>query len=87
MVSLKLFDDWKKVFVTSWSNRINAVNAIVLALIAAWPTAAVDIWNVLPDFLKAYVPQNIAIIIPLTLTGLSMWARVVIQEKMANGGK
>jgi len=83
----KLFDDWKQVFVTSWSNRITAVNALLLALLAAWPTAPVDVWTVLPDFLKAYLPQHVALGVPLLLTGLSMWARVVIQEKMENGGK
>lgn len=87
LLNLKLFEDWKKTFVTSWSNRINAVNALVLTLLAAWPTAPVDLWNVLPAFMQAFLPKHIALIVPLALTGLSMWARVVIQEKMANGGK
>jgi len=87
LLNIKLFDDWKATFVKSWSNRINALNGIVLTLLAAWPTAAVDLWNVLPAFLQSFLPQHFALFIPLALTGLSMWARVVIQEKMANGGK
>ncbi|AOR76554.1 hypothetical protein [Novosphingobium resinovorum] len=83
----KLFDDWKKVLVTSWSNRITALNAVLLAILTAWPDALVDIWTWLPAALQAQVPQHIALALPLVLSGLSMWARVVVQEKLENGGK
>lgn len=77
----KLVDDWKEVLKRAWSVRFAALAAVSQTVLLAWPTFMLDIWNVMPDALRAHVPQNVAAVIPLILTAGAIAARVAVQKE------
>lgn len=85
---MKIFnirDDWKAVLTKAWSVRLSAISAALTGIIVAWPTAAVDIWNVMPDAAKAVLPPRVVLVVPAALTLFSIWARVTVQKSHDDG--
>lgn len=76
-------EDWKTVLWRSWTVRLSALSGAVQALYVAWPTLMLDIWNALPDPLKAVLPYRVAMFIPLVLTLAAIAARPIVQRKIS----
>lgn len=78
-VRVKLIDDWKKVL-TFWSARLGLAGITLQTILLSIPSFSLDVWNVLPDGLKEWVPEHFVNWVPLTLFGAGQVARVVRQK-------
>ncbi|MFM0163841.1 hypothetical protein PQR39_25940 [Paraburkholderia sediminicola] len=67
-MTLRLVDDWKKVWTYS-SSRLAALGA---AAAAAGP--ALDAWNVVPDTLKSMLPSTLSTAMPLIIIFCAIFA-------------
>lgn len=80
---MRLIDDWKAALWRSWTVRLSALSGAIQALYVAWPTLMLDIWNALPDPMKAVLPYRVAMFIPLLLTLAAIAARPIVQRKIS----
>lgn len=81
MVNLNLIPNWKH-FWRFWSLRLGALGTVLTSLLIAFPDVALQAWNILPDDLKGFIPERFAPMLGVVIFVLSMFARVVKQNKL-----
>lgn len=70
-----------------WSIRLNLIGGLLLTAFMTWPEFALTLWNMMPDEVKALVPDRFILAIPLALFALSVIARLIRQEKLIGNGE
>ncbi len=63
-----------------WSVRMSALGAILTAFAAAAPDTLLQIWNGLPDDIRAVVPESVAHLIPTLLFVSTIVVRLIPQK-------
>lgn len=63
-----------------WSVRMSAIGAILTGLAAAAPDTLLQVWNALPDDVRALVPTSVANIIPTLLFVATIAVRLMDQK-------
>lgn len=76
-----LINDWH-LFFKFWSVRLDMIGAAFLAIILAFPDAALYVWVQFPPDLKALIPVEWTPYISLGLLLASMVARAIKQPKL-----
>jgi lysozyme family protein len=66
-----------------WSVRMSALGALLTAIAAAAPDMLLQIWNGLPDELRALVPAALARVIPTILFLATLVVRLIPQKPAA----
>lgn len=78
---MKLIDNWKQAL-NFWSIRLSAIGTALSALFIAAPDSALFAWNSLPQDLKDAIPENYLPWLSVGILVLSMFARIIKQEKL-----
>jgi hypothetical protein len=53
----RLTDDWRRAW--KWgSMRIAALGAAIYGAFIAWPGLALEVWNMIPQSVREYLPDN-----------------------------
>jgi len=63
-----------------WSVRMSALGALLTALAAAAPDTLLQIWNGLPDDIRAVVPESVADLVPTLLFVATIVVRLIPQK-------
>lgn len=69
-----------------WSLRLGALGTAVSGILIASPDAALYVWNLMPSDLKATIPPDYTPFIGVFIFVMSMFARLVKQEKLNKHG-
>lgn len=80
-IRLKLIDharDWWRL----WSIRIGALGTVLASTFVAFPDIALNVWNMLPADIKQHFPPEYVSFFGIGLFALSMFARVIRQDKL-----
>jgi hypothetical protein len=78
---LELVAHWRT-FYKLWSVRFNAMGVALLSGMLAFPQIVADAWTALPPEMKALLPQQYVMWVPVALMMISMYARIVRQPKL-----
>ncbi|UYY60094.1 hypothetical protein [Sphingomonas sp. S2-65] len=79
---MKLIDGWRQAW-RLWSVRVSALGAILMGWATLAPDALMQVWNVLPDDVRAIVPAPIGDVVPFMLFLAALAARFIPQPKAA----
>lgn len=86
MIRIRLIENWQ-VWWRLWSIRLGAIGAALMAYLTASPDAAITAWAMLPSEFKDVLPPDYLKYIGLSMFVLSLFARVVKQEKLPEVNK
>lgn len=79
-----LIDDAKR-FHHFWSVRFNAAGLAILSWVSLDPISTLNIWNMMPGDVRAFLPRQFVLLIGTILIGLALLSRVVKQKSPGNG--
>lgn len=79
---MKLIDGWRQAW-RLWSVRVSALGTLLMGLVALAPDALTQAWNMLPDDLKALLPEPVGKAVPFVLFAAALIARLVPQPRAA----
>jgi hypothetical protein len=65
-----------------WSVRLNAIGLAIQSVFMAWVSLPLDLWNMMPGELKAFLPPRAMFILPALFFAAAMAARFVRQPKL-----
>lgn len=80
-IRLRLISYWQIIW-KKWSVRLNALGIAVLGYLTLAPDAITQVWLMLPDDVKSYVPVKFSLYIPLIMFVLGLLANYIKQEKL-----
>lgn len=80
-MKIELIEGWRKWY-KLWSVRLVAIGTVLAGWFLAAPDAAIQIWLMLPDDMKAHLPPDVVKYIPIVILGAGTLARVVKQNKL-----
>ena len=80
-IRLRLISYWQIVW-KKWSVRLNAIGIALLGYLALAPDAITQVWLMLPEDVKAFVPVKFSLYIPLVMFILGLLANYIKQEKL-----
>ena len=80
-MKLELIEGWRKWY-KLWSVRLMALGTILTGWFLAAPDAAIQLWLMLPDDLKALLPPDVVKYIPIFILIAGTFARVIKQNKL-----
>lgn len=81
MKRLELVDNWKK-WHKFWSVRLGLIGTAITAFFLAAPDAAIQVWAVMPDDIKATLPPEFVKYFGVFLMAAGSFARIVKQNKL-----
>lgn len=79
---IKLIHDWRKLAWKFWSIKLGAVGTTLTSLLILWPDSALYLWGAMPEEVKAMLPPQYVPMIGVVIFALSMFARLVKQQKL-----
>ena len=82
-LGLKPIEDWKKAL-NFWSVRLGLTGITIEVVLLTLPDMSLNLWGVLPDALKTWVPDNFIHWVPLALFVAGQFARIVRQKNVNN---
>ena len=82
MIKISPIPQWRS-FWRMWSLRFTTLGTILLSWISASPEIITSSWNLLPNEMKQYIPEQYLMYITITLFILGMVSRIVKQEKLS----
>ncbi|MES1995566.1 MAG: hypothetical protein V4522_15900 [Pseudomonadota bacterium] len=80
----RLIDDWHRAY-TFTSIRLAAIGALIEAFVQAFPGTATEIWNAMPQDLRALLPSWVTGSFPILLLVAIAVARIT--RKVPTDGK
>ncbi len=78
---VRLIDGWRKAG-KFWSIRLGVVGSALTSVFILWPESALYFWGAMPDEVKAWIPEQFIPMIGVSIFVMSMFARVVKQQKL-----
>lgn len=75
---MKLVPEWRAAW-RWWSVRLNLIGNMLLAALLAFPAVAHDVWANLPPDLKAMLPPQVVLWVPVLIFIAATFARLVQQ--------
>ena len=79
----RLIAEWTRAW-AFWSVRLHLIAITLASVFAIDPTVVLDVWNGLPDDIKALLPPHFARWIPIVLGAAGVIARVFKQKEAPN---
>ncbi len=80
---MKLIENWRHAW-RLWSVRLSALGALLTTFAAAAPDTLLQIWNGLPDDVRAVFPETFVRVIPTLLFVATIVARLIPQKAAAD---
>lgn len=80
-IRVRLTNQWQIIW-KKWSVRFNALGVAVLGYLTLAPDAITQVWTMLPDDVKAFVPVKFGLYIPLAMFVLGLISSYIKQEKL-----
>jgi len=80
---MKLIENWRHAW-RLWSVRLSALGALLTTFAAAAPDTLLQIWNGLPDDVRAIFPETAVRVIPTLLFVATIVARLIPQKAAAD---
>lgn len=79
---VQLVDDWKNVwrFTSTWAI---VAGSFLEAAVQVAPDEMLHLWSIMPDDMKALIPQPVARCIPIALVLLALPLRIIRQARLA----
>lgn len=77
----QLVEHWRLVWRT-WSFRLGVIGTVLTSLLLASPDLALQVWAMMPDDLKATIPQRYTPFIGVAIMALSFVAKFIKQAKL-----
>lgn len=78
---MKLIDNYKDAW-KLWSIRMGLLGTTLMGFLLAYPEAALDAWNMLPQDMKDTLPDQFVPFVGMVIFMLSMFARVIKQTEL-----
>lgn len=82
-VEPQLVEDWRDSW-RFWSVRLGVVGSVVTSVLIAFPDVALSVWSVMPDDIKAMIPERYTPIIGVVIFVTALIARVLKQPGLDN---
>lgn len=73
---------WRRLLWRTWSNRLTFLGTAIFTLFQAWASLPVELWNMMPEEVKALLPPMALRWLPILFFIAAMFARVIRQEKL-----
>lgn len=81
---IKLIDDWRKLAWKFWSIKLGTIGTTLTSILILWPDSALYLWGAMPEEVKNMLPPEYVPMIGVVIFALSMFARLVKQQKLDN---
>lgn len=78
---MKLVEHWRLIF-RQWSFWLGVIGTTLTSALLAFPDLALQVWVMMPDDLKATLPQRYTPFIGVSIFALGLFAKFVKQAKL-----
>lgn len=76
---MTLIPEARRMWHRLWSIRLNAIGLALQTLFMTWATLPLDLWNMMPAEVKAFVPERLVFALPMIFFAAAMVARLIKQ--------
>lgn len=81
-----LIDDWKDCY-RWWSVWASSVGAVLMAIFSIWPDSILLLWNMMPDQVRALLPNQLATVLAVFIFAMTVVSRLLKQPEKRKNAK